>query len=122
MVKLRCKAGLSILAFCLAVGGMVVGPDALPGTQTERKASDVSPSKEAAPPQTTPVAVRIEKSPTPTAISAETTAPPVPIYKPEPPYSDEARRQHLEGTISLKILIDTQGNVTEAQETSKPLG
>jgi periplasmic protein TonB len=39
---------------------------------------------------------------------------PIPIYKPEPPYSEEARKAKFQGTVVLMIIIDAQGNVTDA--------
>jgi periplasmic protein TonB len=39
---------------------------------------------------------------------------PIPIYKPEPPYSEEARKAKFQGTVVLMIIIDSQGNVTDA--------
>jgi periplasmic protein TonB len=46
---------------------------------------------------------------------------PIPIYKPEPPYSEEARKAKYQGTVVLWIVVDTAGNVTDAQVV-KPLG
>ena len=50
------------------------------------------------------------------------TTPPVPTYKPDPPYTPQARHDKIQGTVSLLIVIDAQGNVTNVQEVSKPLG
>jgi periplasmic protein TonB len=46
---------------------------------------------------------------------------PIPIYKPEPPYSEQARKAKYQGTCVLWIVVDAQGNVTDAQVV-KPLG
>jgi periplasmic protein TonB len=46
---------------------------------------------------------------------------PIPIYKPEPPYSEQARKAKYQGTVVLWIVVDGQGNVTDAQVV-KPLG
>ncbi len=46
---------------------------------------------------------------------------PVPIYKPEPPYSEEARKAKYQGTVVLLIVVDSQGNVTDVS-VLKPLG
>jgi periplasmic protein TonB len=48
-------------------------------------------------------------------------SPPVAIYKPEPPYSEEARKAKYQGTVVLWIVVDAAGNVTQAQVV-KPLG
>ena len=48
--------------------------------------------------------------------------PPAPTYSPEPPYTPQARRDKIEGSVDLWIDIDSQGNVTDAQEASKPVG
>jgi len=46
---------------------------------------------------------------------------PVPIYKPEPAYSEEARKAKYQGTVVLMIIIDAGGNVTDCRVV-KPLG
>ncbi len=46
---------------------------------------------------------------------------PVPIYKPEPAYSEEARKAKYQGTVVLWIVVDAQGNVTDAK-VARPLG
>ncbi len=46
---------------------------------------------------------------------------PIPIYKPEPPYSKEAREAKYQGTVVLWIVVDAQGNVTDVRVV-KPLG
>jgi protein TonB len=47
--------------------------------------------------------------------------PPIPIYKPEPPYSEEARKAKYQGTVVLWIIVNIQGSVTDARVV-KPLG
>ncbi len=46
---------------------------------------------------------------------------PIPIYKPEPPYSEQARKAKYQGTVVLWVVVNAQGNVTDAQVV-KPLG
>jgi TonB family protein len=46
---------------------------------------------------------------------------PVPIYKPEPAYSEEARKAKYQGTVVLMIVIDASGAVTDCR-VIKPLG
>lgn len=46
---------------------------------------------------------------------------PIPIYKPDPPYSEEARKAKYQGTCMVLVVINAQGNVTSAQVV-KPLG
>ncbi|MBZ5513316.1 MAG: energy transducer TonB [Acidobacteriia bacterium] len=46
---------------------------------------------------------------------------PIPIYKPEPPYSEEARKAKYQGTVVLWIVVDAAGNVTD-ERVVKPLG
>jgi protein TonB len=46
---------------------------------------------------------------------------PIPIYKPEPPYSEQARKAKYQGTVVLWIIVDAAGDVTDAQVV-KPLG
>ena len=40
---------------------------------------------------------------------------PVPIYEPDPPYSEQARKAKFQGTVVLAIEIDAQGNVLNPQ-------
>jgi len=54
------------------------------------------------------------------SVGGSVTAP-IPIYKPEPPYSEEARKAKYQGTVVLYIIVDAQGNVTDARVV-KPLG
>lgn len=46
---------------------------------------------------------------------------PIPIYKPEPAYSEEARKAKFQGTVVLWIVVDAQGNVRDLRVV-KPLG
>ena len=54
--------------------------------------------------------------------STEAVTAPVPIFKPEPPYSDEARKARVEGILVFVIVVDRQGNVSDVRAVSKPLG
>jgi TonB family protein len=40
---------------------------------------------------------------------------PIPLFKPEPPYSEEARKAKHQGTVTLLIVVGPQGTVTHAQ-------
>jgi TonB family protein len=46
---------------------------------------------------------------------------PIPIYKPEPAYSEEARKAKYQGTVVLWITVDASGMVTDCRVV-KPLG
>jgi len=46
---------------------------------------------------------------------------PIPIYKPEPAYSEEARKAKYQGTVVLWIVVDAAGTVTDCRVV-KPLG
>lgn len=46
---------------------------------------------------------------------------PIPIYEPQPPYSEEARKVKYQGTVLLWIIVDAQGNVTDVRVV-KPAG
>jgi TonB family protein len=46
---------------------------------------------------------------------------PIAIYRPDPPYSEEARKAKYQGTVVLYIIIDASGVVTNCQVV-KPLG
>ena len=54
------------------------------------------------------------------AVGGDVTEP-IPIYDPDPPYSEEARKAKYEGTVALKITVDAQGAVRDVQVV-KPLG
>ncbi len=58
----------------------------------------------------------------PVAAVGSGVSPPVLIYKPEPAYTQEARRDGLQGTVQLRITIDAGGNVGDVVEISNPLG
>jgi TonB family protein len=47
---------------------------------------------------------------------------PVPRYAPDPPYTAQARKAKLSGTVVVQILIDAEGNVVDAKEVSPRLG
>ena len=49
-------------------------------------------------------------------------APPLPIYKPEPPYTRQAKKAKIRGTVVLWIVIDAQGDVSDVREVSERLG
>ena len=38
---------------------------------------------------------------------------PIPIYRPDPEYSDEARKSKFEGTVRLEIVVDERGNPSQ---------
>jgi protein TonB len=46
---------------------------------------------------------------------------PIPIYKPDPAYSEEARKAKYQGTVVLWIVVDASGTVTDCRVV-KPLG
>jgi TonB family protein len=47
---------------------------------------------------------------------------PTAIYQPVAEYTPEARRDRIEGIVKLWIVVDADGNVTDVQESSAPLG
>jgi TonB family protein len=46
---------------------------------------------------------------------------PIPIYKPDPPYSEEARKAKYQGTVVLMVVVNAQGNVADCRVV-RPLG
>ncbi|MGH9325724.1 MAG: energy transducer TonB [Terriglobia bacterium] len=46
---------------------------------------------------------------------------PIPIYAPDPPYSEQARKAKYQGSVVLSIVVDSQGMVHNIQVV-KPLG
>lgn len=58
----------------------------------------------------------------PSTLGGIEVTPPFPTYKPEPPYTKNARRHRVEGVVTLLIVVDAQGNVADAREISKRLG
>ena len=83
--------------------------------------------------QIAPAEIRSQQSPTGASDSADTQAEgriysvggevtaPVPLYKPEPEYSEEARRAKYQGTVVLWILVGASGHVERAGIV-RPLG
>ncbi len=53
-------------------------------------------------------------------VGGDVTAP-VPIYKPEPPYTPEAKKAKLQGSVVLGLTIDASGNVRDVR-VKQPLG
>ena len=47
---------------------------------------------------------------------------PIPTYKPDPAYSEAARRAKYQGTVALQIVVDVQGNVDRDVRVVKSLG
>jgi TonB family protein len=47
--------------------------------------------------------------------------PPVPIYSPDPHYSEKARILKYQGTVILMLIVDSNGEVVDARDV-KPLG
>jgi len=54
------------------------------------------------------------------SVGGNVTAP-IPIYKPDPPYSEEARKAKYQGSVIVYIVVDAQGSVAECRVV-KPLG
>jgi len=40
---------------------------------------------------------------------------PKPIFKPEPPYTDKARKDKVQGTVQLLLVVDAEGKVSDAK-------
>lgn len=51
----------------------------------------------------------------PTTRLTKDVLPPVPLHKPEPPYTKHARKKKVQGTVLLWLAVDEQGNVTEVE-------
>ncbi len=47
-------------------------------------------------------------------VGGDVTAP-VPIYKPEPPYTPQARKDKVQGTVVLTVGVDASGNVADVK-------
>jgi TonB family protein len=54
------------------------------------------------------------------SVGGDVTAP-IPIYKPDPTYSEEAQKAKCQGMVTVLIVVDSQGNVSNAIVV-KPLG
>jgi len=54
--------------------------------------------------------------------NSESVLSPSPVFDPDPPYTPQAIKARLEGTLTLDTWIDAQGKVTRVEEVSKPLG
>ena len=40
---------------------------------------------------------------------------PIPVYKPEPHYSEEAREARIQGAVALCVVVNEKGNVSKAK-------
>ena len=69
---------------------------------------------EAKPPEAPPIITQAFKP------GAEVT-PPIPTYKPDPRYSDKARKAKYGGIVVLLLVVNAQGDVT-GTSILKPLG
>ena len=49
-------------------------------------------------------------------------SPPQALYAPSAPYTEQARKAHVQGTVVLGIVINDHGKVTDITVLSKPLG
>jgi TonB family protein len=47
-------------------------------------------------------------------VGGDVTAP-VPIYRPEPPYTPQARKDKVQGTVVLTVAVDASGNVADVK-------
>ncbi len=47
---------------------------------------------------------------------------PEPVNNPDPPYTPQARKNHLTGTVIFTVVVDAKGGVAEVKQLSKPLG
>ncbi|KGI78874.1 energy transducer TonB [Oleiagrimonas soli] len=109
-------------------------PHPTPVTHTARPIPVPVPKPQVAPtPMATPQ-TQVVSPPMPTDIAPSvtpTTAPPGPIHAdlayvraPAPTYPTAARRAHMQGTVMLRVLVDTQGrpqHVVIAQSSGYPL-
>ncbi len=103
--------------------------DALQAMRVEAKSKQAREKAAAAAlPQSNPSS---EPAKSPGAVSKETHAPsdlpgqvynvggdvsaPVPIHKPSPGYPAQARLYGVQGSVTLRIVVDTEGNVTDAR-------
>jgi TonB family protein len=89
----------------------------------------VAPPATAVPPRAVapqPVLKELPPQPGPIVVRGVYSAPghlpdPVPIYKPDPAYTEEARKAKLQGVVVLWIIVNASGAVTD-YEVVKPLG
>ncbi|HEV2248140.1 MAG TPA: M56 family metallopeptidase, partial [Terriglobia bacterium] len=47
---------------------------------------------------------------------------PEPVNNPDPPYTPQARKNQVTGTVTFAVVVDAAGNVAEVKQISKPLG
>lgn len=62
----------------------------------------------------------VEPTTKPNYVGGDVSAP-IPIYKPEPPYTNEARAAGVNGVVGLWIMVEAKGNVSQIRVV-KPLG
>ncbi|MGO9270103.1 MAG: energy transducer TonB [Terriglobia bacterium] len=105
----------ALLAAALAWSGTA----ALVSAQAQEKPADQAPPQSGAVPQTIPGTN--EKSAGGVFNVGDGVSAPMPIYKPNPPYSEEARKAKWQGSVVLWIVVDAQGNVSNVR-VARPLG
>lgn len=52
----------------------------------------------------------------------EDVSAPVPVFNPRPPYTEDARGHEIEGVVKLKLIVGSNGDVSDVQQVSRPLG
>ena len=93
-------------------------PEAVKTAQAKAESVPMSPRK------TQPVSQPAPQPPPPAEpynVGGD-VSPPTALYTPSAPYTEQARRAHLQGEVVLGIVINEHGKVTKIQELSKPLG
>ena len=114
MSKLRLIASLlTALAILLVAGGLVVRAFRLTAQAGAPPALN-SAAPGPAEPAVTPHPTTRNDTAQVYTVGGDVTAP-VPIYKPEPAYTKEARAAKLQDTVILWIVVDASGNVTDVK-------
>ena len=116
----RSAFGLSIRPALFAVVLAWSGWAASASAQTQEQPANQAPSQQGAVPQTSPAGGEKGSAHNPLDVGNGVSAP-IAIYKPEPHYSEEARKAKWQGTVVLWIIVDAQGNVGDVR-VARPLG
>lgn len=120
-MKGRPRARPIVATLILALLAPTTAWEKIPAAQTA-DSPPAQTSQGAKGPQPTTVEPTVSLEPPVSATLGRNMTPPSPIYQPEPPYSKQARMHNIEGTVVITIVIGTDGNVTDAQLKSNPLG
>ena len=114
------KALSLVRLFVVLVAALVwCAGTALGSATPQEKPADQAPQQQGAAPASpaSPASGQQGSAQSPIYAVGKGVSPPKPIYQPEPPYTDQARKACVQGVVLLSLVVDADGNVSDAQVT-----